>query len=172
MIRWLAIPLSLACSAPGECRVYGEQTGVPVPEHMGATVTVDRAFAEPEREAVFAAAQTWADATRGLASLVLLPGDSSGAWAIDGVQVTGGCPKCAGLTDLGQHRIELSAANIGSVSMLYAVALHELGHFFGLGHSADRSDLMFGCYQGNDEITAADLAAFDALYGDSVGDGS
>lgn len=168
MIRWLALATLLGCSAPGECRVYGDQESVSVPDHLNAILTVDRAFSTAELDAVRSAAAAWRDATNGRASLTLMPGDSSGEWAIDGVQVIGECPKCAGLTDLAPHRIELSASRISGITMLYAVTLHELGHFFGLGHSADESDLMFGCYVGNDEIAAEDIAEFDQLYSQTI----
>jgi len=166
VIRWLALATLLGCSAPDECHVYGDQESVRVPDHLDAILTVDQAFSAVERDAVSAAAMAWSDASNGRASPMLMPGYSSGEWAIDGVQTIGSCPKCAGLTSLAPHRIELSAARISGPSMLYAVALHEFGHFFGIGHSADKSELMFGCYAENDKITADDLAAFDELYED------
>jgi predicted Zn-dependent protease len=68
------------------------------------------------------------------------------------------------VTSLGTHRLELNRSRIDGAGMFYAVVLHELGHFFGLGHTDDESALMFGCYVGNDEITASDLEAFENLY--------
>lgn len=164
MIRWLWLTALLGCQAPDECHVYGDQESVAVPEHLNAILTVDQAFSSAERDAIWAAAAVWNDVTDGRASPMLFTGNSSSDWSIDGVLKIDRCPKCAGLTSLGPHRIELSASRISDISMLYAVTLHELGHFFGLGHSSDPELLMYGCYVGNDKITAGDVAVFDAIY--------
>jgi hypothetical protein len=163
VIRWLWLATLLGCSAPGECHVYGDQESVAVPSHLQATVTVDHRFSPGERAALQSAVNDWRDATDGRAALELVLGDSA-EWAINSVDRIDRCPKCAGLTDLGLPAIELSRSRITGLSMFRAVALHELGHFFGLGHSSDPKLLMFSCYVGNDEITAGDVAMFDQLY--------
>jgi hypothetical protein len=163
VIRWLWLTTLLGCSEPGECHVYGGQESVSVPSHLQATVTVDYRFSSAERDAIQSAADDWLDATNGRAALELVIGDSA-EWAINSVDRIGRCPKCAGLTDLGPPAIELGRSRITGLPMFRAVVLHELGHFFGLGHSSDPKLLMFGCYVGNDEITAGDVAMFDAIY--------
>jgi hypothetical protein len=163
VIRWLWLVTLLGCSETGECLVYGEPESVAVPSHLQATVTVDHRFSPAEQAAVQSAADDWREATAGRAALELVTGDAD-EWAINGVDRIDECPKCAGLTDLGPPAIELSRSRITGLPMFRAVVLHELGHFFGLGHSTDPKLLMFGCYVGRDEITAGDVAMFDALY--------
>src|SRR6185312_8892411 len=48
---------------------------------------------------------------------------------------------------------------------LYSVMLHEAGHVFGLDDSADPSSPLYDQYQGNRQLTSADIAALQALYG-------
>lgn len=50
----------------------------------------------------------------------------------------------------------------------YSVALHELGHSLGLGHSTDPTSVMFAYYKGDDETTLQlsqdDILAMYQLY--------
>lgn len=54
-----------------------------------------------------------------------------------------------------------------SPTNFYQVALHEIGHTLGLGHSSDPSALMYGTAYGarNTDLNAADIAGIRALYG-------
>jgi hypothetical protein len=48
---------------------------------------------------------------------------------------------------------------------LFSVMLHEAGHVFGIGDSSDPSSPMYSNYQDNTQLTSADIAALQALYG-------
>lgn len=48
---------------------------------------------------------------------------------------------------------------------LYRVALHEVGHAFGLAPSADPASVMFNTINSNNVLSASDVAAIQALYG-------
>src|SRR5262249_54389978 len=49
---------------------------------------------------------------------------------------------------------------------LYTVALHELGHAFGLDHSGDPAAVMYEEYEGaRAGLSSGDVDAFQALYG-------
>src|SRR5215469_15470605 len=56
--------------------------------------------------------------------------------------------------------------NFGSGGLdLYSVLLHEAGHVFGIGDSTDSTSPMYDQYQDNQQLTSADIAALQALYG-------
>ena len=48
---------------------------------------------------------------------------------------------------------------------LYAVMLHEAGHVFGFGESADPKSPMYAKYQGNQNLAPSDITALQSLYG-------
>ncbi len=48
---------------------------------------------------------------------------------------------------------------------LFSVVLHEAGHVFGLGENADPKSIMYGRYKGGQQLSPADIAALQALYG-------
>jgi hypothetical protein len=48
---------------------------------------------------------------------------------------------------------------------LYSVMLHEAGHVFGLSDSTNSGSPMYDQYEDNQQLTSADIAALQALYG-------
>ena len=49
---------------------------------------------------------------------------------------------------------------------LFTVAIHEVGHLLGLGHSQDPSAVMFSRYSsGKEQLTQEDIQAIQTIYG-------
>jgi hypothetical protein len=55
--------------------------------------------------------------------------------------------------------------HVGSTTDVYTVALHELGHSLGLGHTDNPSDVMYPYYHFGTPLSTNDIAGVQSLYG-------
>lgn len=55
--------------------------------------------------------------------------------------------------------------NVGADTDIYTVALHELGHSLGLGHTDNPADVMYPYYRFGAQLSANDIAGVQSLYG-------
>jgi len=62
------------------------------------------------------------------------------------------------------HFDDADTWHIGSDTDVFSVALHELGHSLGLGHSDDPSDVMYPYYKMVTTLNSGDIAAVQTLY--------
>jgi Matrixin len=72
-------------------------------------------------------------------------------------------------------RLQISAASFGSpntTQTVYEIALHELGHVVGLGHSTDPNDLMYPVLNGVTSFGSCEVNGFNALYSSWLGSSS
>jgi Matrixin len=72
-------------------------------------------------------------------------------------------------------RLQISASSFGSPNTeatIQEIALHELGHVVGLGHSTDPNDLMYPILNGVTSFGSCEVNGFNALYSNWLGSGS
>ncbi len=62
------------------------------------------------------------------------------------------------------HFNDADTWNIGANTDVFSVALHELGHSLGLGHSDDPTDVMYPYYKMVTTLNSGDIAAIQTLY--------
>jgi hypothetical protein len=62
------------------------------------------------------------------------------------------------------HFDDSESWRIGTDTDVFSVALHELGHSLGLGHSDDPSDVMYPYYKRVSTLNSGDVAAVQTLY--------
>lgn len=69
-------------------------------------------------------------------------------------------------------RLQISASSFGSPNTdatIKEIALHELGHVVGLGHSTDPNDLMYPVLNGVTSFGSCEVNGFNALYSSWLG---
>ncbi len=97
-------------------------------------------------------------------------GHSSSAIGVTGSRFTSGTIVEADMEMNGVHFTWTTASGSGSNVNIYSIALHEGGHYMGLGHSADPSASMYFAYSGGiGAIGSDDEAGICALYPGSGG---
>ena len=72
-------------------------------------------------------------------------------------------------------RLQISASSFGSpntTQTIDEIALHELGHVVGLGHSNNPNDLMYPVLNGVTSFGSCEVNGFNALYSSWLGSGS
>ncbi|MEQ8453929.1 MAG: matrixin family metalloprotease [Sandaracinaceae bacterium] len=95
---------------------------------------------------------------------------SSSAIGVTGTRFTSSRLVEADMEMNGVHFTWTTDPGSGSRVNLYSIALHEGGHFFGLGHSSDRGAAMYFAYSGGvSTLGADDEAGICALYPGSGG---
>ncbi len=90
------------------------------------------------------------------------------AIGVTGTLTTQSVPSCITEADMelnGVHYTWILGSGGGSQVNAYSIALHEGGHYLGLGHSSDRGAAMYYAYQGGiDEVGSDDVAGICSLY--------
>jgi hypothetical protein len=76
---------------------------------------------------------------------------------------------------ISSARLQISASSFGSPNTpttIYEIALHELGHVVGLGHSNASNDLMYPVLNGVTSFGSCEVNGFNALYSSWLGSSS
>lgn len=132
--------------------------------------------------AILRAAQTWSELTNLNVGVVADGGQAFGAAGptqgdprfgdlrVGGVPMAGselgqGAPPDPFLSGTLAGDVFFNTSAAFTPDSLYAVALHEIGHAVGLGHSTDPRSVMFNHLNGNPTPAASDVVAVRALYG-------
>lgn len=128
------------------------------------------------------AAQTWSNVTNLNVGLVADQGQAFGASGptqgdkrfgdirIGGLPMTGSemavsTPPATSVAGTFSGDIFINTSATYTPLTLYAVALHEFGHAFGLDHSTDPASVMYSNLNGQRNLTTGDVAAIRNLYG-------
>jgi hypothetical protein len=160
-MRW-AIPISFAFACIGCVGAPESNDDRPQPEHLGATLEVDALL----MGAAERARDEWALASDGLAFPNLVVSEKpSSAWSIRVGNVDKASKGAIGYTFVDEHSIVIDLERIGEDErLLDLTVLHELGHFFGLGHSDAHQAVMFRQDTGQSSLTDLDRAHWADVY--------
>ena len=72
-----------------------------------------------------------------------------------------------GILETGNNEYSLTAMDPNDLEFFYSTALHEAGHALGLAHNDDESSIMETFLNSLTDITAADIANIQSIYGAS-----
>lgn len=160
---------------PDGTKVAGESSGL----NAALDAQMPRAVWQ---EAIFKAIQTWSDISNVNVGIVPDSGDPFGIAGttqgdsrfgdirIAGLPMTAealavSVPPASFVAGTFAGDIVINTASQFTPQSLYAVALHELGHAFGMPHSTDKKSVMFSHLNQNTVLAASDLVSIKSLYG-------
>ncbi len=153
----LALLLTAGCGAPFDCGAYNHNgeivDGNMCGSRLAAELTVSPDFTADQQAAIFAAGDAWSAATAGRVRLSWSVGTPADIHPGTGRPAQLGSHNA--LTGVIWLRADQSPAVVG------LAVTHELGHFFGLGHTRP-GELMDSNVI--DPITPADVRHFDSLW--------
>lgn len=172
LLLTLAALLLGGCSADDCSRAYGCRDGIEPsdayePDHLTATLTVDPELSAAEVEALTVAVDAWAEATEGRAAVRLVIAAPGQPLPERFVVRRARAGELAANERAAYWRDALTLApSLESGGYMTPSLVHELGHFFGLGHEDDPADIMYArTHTGMAAAPTADaLADLAAIY--------
>ena len=145
----IVLPLLTGCGGGGCHREYGCWDGIEQGDryeygHVGATLTISPELTPGEVEALHTAVEAWADATAGRAYVRLMLTSDADSLPERLVVRRAKAGELSSKERAAYHRDAIVIDNVlESTGYIVPALVHELGHFFGLGHESDPNDIMF-----------------------------